>query len=95
MLNPLVTIALNNPSPTILTKSYKCPKRASKLIKRHLGNGTLKSVTKIEDRILVKFYCTGHRVDFHNWAYDYKEAAKVRKQPSITISTCTALVRVK
>jgi hypothetical protein len=91
---PMASLALRNPSPMTLRKSYKCPKRAARAIQKHLTKGTLKSVSKIEDRTVLSFYITSRRCDWHNWAYNYKTASEVRKQPAITISTCTALVNI-
>jgi hypothetical protein len=90
----MASLPLQIPSPTTLRKSFKCPKRAAATIRKHLGNGTLRTVSKVEGRTVVSFYLTGRRCDWHNWGFDYKENAKTRKQPATTysISSCVALV---
>lgn len=97
--SPMATLPLRNPSPTAISKRLKSPKRASKLISRMLGLGRLKSVRKSNNETVVTYYLNGITTEsrnYHVWAWDYKEAAKVRKQDSkvITVSKCTALVNL-
>jgi hypothetical protein len=94
MNSPTATLALRNPSPTVMRKAIKSPERARKLIARHLGNGTLKSVRKFEDRVIVTFYLNSTYSNYRQWAWNPETANEVKKQDSVTYvcSTCVALV---
>jgi hypothetical protein len=84
---PMASLPLRVPSPMTLRKSIKCPKRASKLIKKLLGNEQLISVSKAENRTIISFY---------NWGFNYQTNVEVRKQPAKTyaISNSVALVNL-
>jgi hypothetical protein len=93
---PMASLPLRVPSPMTLRKSIKCPKRASKLIKKLLGNEQLISVSKAENRTIISFYIKSKRCDWHNWGFNYQTNVEVRKQPAKTyaISNSVALVNL-
>ncbi len=98
------SLPMRAPVAMQVSRKYKSSKSAAKKVDREMALGRLKSVRKATDGIVVTFYMSRRSSDWHKWAFDAKEAAKVRKAPAteyvrlgevfVKVSRCRALVKV-